>query len=165
MVKFSSTRRELTWKDNVVAVGNASAFVEPLEATALNNLALQVKLLIQVLQHSEGEPTPSMVDVYNLRFENWWDDTRDFLALHYKFNTLLDTPFWKTCREESDLGLLGEFVDFYRKNAERRCVSTRSRTAARFTVSRTSRRSCRLQGAVRQTRGMGEPMKKNAGAN
>jgi tryptophan halogenase len=116
VVKFTSTRRELTWKDNVVAVGNASAFVEPLEATALNNLALQVKLLIQVLQHSDGEPTSSMVGIYNLRFRNWWDDTRDFLALHYKFNTRLDTPFWQTCREETDLGLLGEFVDFYREN-------------------------------------------------
>ena len=120
IVKFTSGRRECTWKANVVAVGNASAFVEPLEATALNNLALQVKLLVQALQHSELDPTPSMVDIYNLRFRNWWDDTRDFLALHYRFNTRVQTPFWRACCEETDLGLLDGFVRFYRENGPTR---------------------------------------------
>ena len=120
VVKFTSGRREQTWKGNVVAVGNASAFVEPLEATALNNLALQIKLLIQVLEHSELAPTPSMIEIYNLRFRNWWDDTRDFLALHYRFNKRSETPFWRMCCEETDLGLLDPFVRFYRENGPTR---------------------------------------------
>ncbi len=120
VVKFTSGRRELAWKGNVVGIGNASAFVEPLEATALNNLALQLKLLAQVLEHSDGAPTESMRAIYNLRFANWWDDTRDFLALHYKFNTRLGTPFWKMCCEDTSLGLLEEFVRFYRENGPTR---------------------------------------------
>ncbi|MDX5404991.1 MAG: tryptophan 7-halogenase, partial [Bacteroidota bacterium] len=33
-----------------------------------------------------------------------WDDVRDFLAVHYRFNRKIDTPFWKHCREATDLG-------------------------------------------------------------
>jgi tryptophan 7-halogenase len=120
VVKFTSGRRELAWKGNVVGMGNAAAFVEPLEATALSNLSLQIKLLVQVLEQSDCEPTPTLRDIYNVRFANWWDDTRDFLALHYKFNTKLDTPFWQTCRAESDLGLLDDFVKFYQENGPTR---------------------------------------------
>lgn len=45
-----------------------------------------------------------------------WEAIRDFLALHYRFNTRLDTPFWRRCREETDIGALGPFLDFYREN-------------------------------------------------
>ncbi len=120
VVKFSSGRREVSWKGNVIGIGNASAFVEPLEATALNNLVLQLKVLAQILEHSACEPTPSMVGIYNLRSADWWDDTRDFLALHYRFNTRLQTPFWRMCCAETDLGLLDEFVRFYRENGPTR---------------------------------------------
>jgi tryptophan halogenase len=43
-----------------------------------------------------------------------WDDTRSFLALHYRFNNRLDTPFWKHCRANVPLHGVTELVDFYR---------------------------------------------------
>src|SRR4029450_8812171 len=53
---------------------------------------------------------------YNKRFALKWDNIRDFLAVHYKFNTGLDTPFWRECREKCDLAGAAEVVDFYREN-------------------------------------------------
>jgi hypothetical protein len=37
IVKFVSGRYEHAWRSNVIAIGNASGFVEPLEATAFGN--------------------------------------------------------------------------------------------------------------------------------
>ena len=37
------------------------------------------------------------VDVNNRYNARAWDDIRDFLAVHYKFNTRIDTPFWRAC--------------------------------------------------------------------
>ncbi len=116
VVRFRSGRQAELWKDNVVAIGNASGFVEPLEATALTIAVLHLKMLVQMLRHSELEPTPSLRAIYNKRATEQWDDTRDFLALHYRFNTTLDTPFWQTCRSECDLGELPGFVEFYQEN-------------------------------------------------
>jgi tryptophan halogenase len=42
-----------------------------------------------------------------------WDEIRDFIAIHYRFNTRLDTPFWDACRNETPLGRAKPLVDFY----------------------------------------------------
>ncbi len=116
VVKFRSGRRQDLWRGNVVAIGNAGGFVEPLEATALTVTAMHLKLLVQTLWHGQLEVTPTLRAAFNRVATSHWDDTRDFLALHYRFNTALDTPFWKTCRAEVDLGGVAEFVEFYREN-------------------------------------------------
>jgi tryptophan halogenase len=41
VVKFTSGRRARAWVGNVVAIGNANGFVEPLEATALELISTQ----------------------------------------------------------------------------------------------------------------------------
>jgi tryptophan halogenase len=116
VVKFRSGRQGEMWRGNVVAIGNAGGFVEPLEATALTIAAMQLKLLVHILRFGELNPPPTMRALYNRRTTEQWDDTRDFLALHYRYNTALDTQFWKTCREECDLGELPGFMEFYREN-------------------------------------------------
>src|SRR5437762_1078938 len=52
IVKFRSGRRERMWVGNVVGVGNASGFVEPLEATALAMIILQCRALADCLGES-----------------------------------------------------------------------------------------------------------------
>ena len=50
---------------------------------------------------------------HNKMIEKQWNNVRDFLALHYRFNDRLKTPFWKMCQHESPLGELAEYVRFY----------------------------------------------------
>ena len=45
-----------------------------------------------------------------------WDEIRDFLALHYRFNTRLDTPFWQHCRADVDVSGVQDLLDFYEEN-------------------------------------------------
>ena len=116
IVRFISGRYERAWVKNVVAIGNASGFVEPLEATALGAIAKQSRTLAETLFASDRQPRPTQVALYN-RFNGlFWDSIRGFLATHYKFNTRLDTPFWRHCREHTELANAEEIVHYYREN-------------------------------------------------
>lgn len=115
VVRFRTGRYERPWVQNVVAIGNASGFVEPLEATAIQVIGVQARLLAGTLAETDFAPPPVAVQLYNRFVGEVWDDIRDFLALHYRFNTRLETPFWKECRASVALGGAAEFVEFYRE--------------------------------------------------
>ena len=116
VIKFRSGRQRRLWVDNVVAVGNAAGFVEPLEATAIMMVCVQTRPLIDMLLVSALEPTESVREVYNTFAVTAWDEIRDFLAVHYHLNTRLDNPFWRHCRHDSDLSSIQPLLDFYRDN-------------------------------------------------
>jgi tryptophan halogenase len=116
VVKFRTGRFERLWVDNVVGMGNAVGFVEPLEATALQVICVEASTLADALIDSECAPTPTLVRLYNDYNTRAWDDIRDFLAVHYRFNTRLDTPFWRACRSDTRLHGASFLVDFYREN-------------------------------------------------
>jgi len=116
IVKFRSGRYRRMWVDNVVAIGNSGGFVEPLEATALMVVCAECQAIGESLAESAMEPTSSIRDFYNRHIADSWDEIRDFLALHYKVNTRLDTPFWRQCREDTELSRLDEFMEFYAQN-------------------------------------------------
>ena len=116
IVRFVSGRYRNVWVKNVVAVGNAGGFVEPLEATALGVIAGECSILTETLKELEGEATPSLLKQFNRHNALIWDDIRDFLSLHYRFNKRLDTPFWRHCWEATDLAGAAELVEVYREN-------------------------------------------------
>ncbi len=116
LVKFRSYRLARNWVGNVVGVGNASGFVEPLEATALGVICVQSRMLADTLIDSLQDPTPSMISINNELNGNNWDDVRDFLAIHYAYNTRLDTPFWQACRAETNIGDAKRLMEYYKEN-------------------------------------------------
>ena len=116
VVKFRSGRYARTWVGNVVGIGNAVGFVEPLEATALQVISIETSTLADSLIDCLCEPTPTMIDLYNRYNADQWDDIRNFLAIHYKYNTRLNTPFWQACRNDTALHGAQAIVDWYREN-------------------------------------------------
>ncbi len=116
VVKFGSGRYARNWIGNVVAVGNSVGFVEPLEATALQVISVQASTLADALIDSLCDPTPTLIELYNRYNAQAWDDIRDFLSVHYAFNTRLDTPFWRACRSDTQLHGAQFIVDFYKEN-------------------------------------------------
>ncbi len=116
VVKFRSGRYARHWVGNVVGIGNAVGFVEPLEATALQVICVEISTLADSLLDSQCEPNPTLARLYNDYNARAWDDIRDFLAVHYKFNTRLNTPFWQACRNDTALHGAEFLVDFYREN-------------------------------------------------
>lgn len=115
IVKFVAGRYARTWVGNVVGIGNSAAFVEPLEATALGSICMQAQLLAESLVESDRRLIPMHAALYNDRIARNTDSIRRFLAIHYKFNTLLDTPFWRECREKVDLAGAESMVDYYQQ--------------------------------------------------
>jgi len=114
IVKFISGRYERTWVKNVVALGNASGFVEPLEATSLAVLSSRCILLTELLIDADCRLAPALSNLFNQNNASIWDGIRDFLSLHYKFNTRLDTPFWQECRANINMASAQPVVEFYR---------------------------------------------------
>ncbi len=116
IVKFQSGRYRRMWVDNVVAIGNSSGFVEPLEATALMIVCAASQGLVSFLQNGGMTVTESMRKLYNRRIVGMWDDVRDFLGLHYRYNTRLDTPYWRQCWHETDLSGISDLLEYYEEN-------------------------------------------------
>lgn len=116
VVKFRTGCYKRQWVENVVAIGNAGGFVEPLEATALMIICGNIQMLMEILNRSLFQPTPGMRTILNQYTGKSWGDIRDFLAVHYQLNTALDTPFWQHCRADADLGGAAALVDFYQEN-------------------------------------------------
>ena len=74
----------------------------------------QLRFVTKALLDSEGEPPEAMRRYENHRYRARWDDVRDFLAVHYKYNHQSDSPFWQHARAETSLGDAQEFVDYVR---------------------------------------------------
>jgi len=114
-ISFPSGRLERHWVNNVVAIGNSSGFVEPIEATALLVVTDQLKYVSKALLDSYGDVPDMMRDRECERVRAVWDDICDFIVAHYKFNKHFDTPFWKQCRSELSLGSATEFYEYYKE--------------------------------------------------
>lgn len=116
VVKYRTGRYRRNWVGNVVGIGNAVGFVEPLEATALQVICVECMTLADSLVDSLCEPNSTLIELYNSYNAQAWDDIRDFLAVHYKFNTRLDNPFWRACRADTKLHGAEFLVRFYQEN-------------------------------------------------
>jgi tryptophan halogenase len=111
VIKFRTGRFERCWVENVLGLGNAYAFVEPLESTALMAVCTQCMMFCDLVKLAG--PSEQVRAVYNRSIGNYWDEIRSFLTLHFKLNTRLNTPYWIRCRQEADTPQLRPIVEFY----------------------------------------------------
>ena len=96
LVPFRTGRRLKAWNKNVVSLGLASGFIEPLESTSIHLTISAVVRLVQLFPF-DGI-SPSLVDLYNEVSRAEMEHVRDFIILHYHA-TQRDEPMWKACRE------------------------------------------------------------------
>ncbi len=115
-IRFKSGRYERGWVKNVVGLGNSSGFVEPLESTAILAFCLAIIDMTRILENTQCRPTPSWIDIYNQSHAHRWDAIRQFLAIHYRYNTRLNNEFWRACREKVNLAGVEKVVAFYQEN-------------------------------------------------
>lgn len=115
IIRFQTGMRRRSWVGNVIAIGNSSGFVEPLEATALAQIIYGASWLAHLLSDTQLNPQQKNIDDYNFNMQRAWEEIRDFLALHYRFNTLRDTEFWRHCHAETSLGSFEGFYHAYQE--------------------------------------------------
>lgn len=96
IVPFRTGRRLQAWNKNVVALGLASSFIEPLESTSIHMSLSAVTRLVQMFPHAGIDD--SMVERYNDLSRAELEHVRDFIIMHYHLNQR-DEPLWRECRE------------------------------------------------------------------
>lgn len=119
LLHFRPGRRREAWVGNVVALGNAYGFVEPLESTSLHMIALTTVLLVQHFPHgsTKARDEPTARRSFNRYIGDFWDELRWFLALHFKFNQRRDSEFWRACRADVDVSGAQVTLGLFRERA------------------------------------------------
>jgi tryptophan halogenase len=118
-LRFTTGMRKKFWNKNVVAIGLASGFMEPLESTSIYLTQSGILRLINMLperdQPGRGRPLQRAGQV-RIRAHP------QFLILHYHATERSDTPFWNYCRTmsipnqlEHVIGLFRDSGCFYRE--------------------------------------------------
>jgi tryptophan 7-halogenase len=103
------------WVGNTVAIGNSQGFVEPLESSGLLMITTALDLMVDALA---GYPdNQGVIECFNRRIAKLWDGLRWFLAMHYKFNRRLDTPFWRHAREDTDVSGAADTLELYKNSS------------------------------------------------
>jgi tryptophan halogenase len=97
LLKFTAGRRQKAWEHNVLALGLASGFLEPLESTSLHLVHSGIATLLSLFPDKHCHA--ALRNEYNRRFANEMERIRDFLILHYKLTQRQDSEMWRYCAD------------------------------------------------------------------
>jgi len=112
-LRFTTGRRKKAWNKNVVALGLASGFLEPLESTSIHLVHRGIAMLVKFFPDRSFEQAD--IDRYNKIFEFEFGRVRDFLVLHYT-HTERKGPFWEHCRNIPLTDGLEEKIELFRSH-------------------------------------------------
>lgn len=91
-IRIDAGRLDNSWIGNCCALGLASSFLEPLEATSIHGTIVQLLMLVNWLAEPDGRAK------FNAAAAMQVDDFRDFIRTHY-ISERRDSAFWRDVAE------------------------------------------------------------------
>lgn len=111
LLKFTSGKRRRLWDRNVIAIGLAGGFLEPLESTAIYLIQSGINRLMSLFPNASCDP--ALQTVYNEQSDFEYERIRDFIILHYHATERDDTEFWNYVRTMSVPDALKSCMDLF----------------------------------------------------
>lgn len=93
-VRIRHGKRKVAWKNNVIGVGLAYGFIEPLESTGLMTTHENILRLIELLSKRDGYVNKHDKDMYNFACDYEIESFKEFVSAHYGFSQREDTEYW-----------------------------------------------------------------------
>ena len=114
LIRYVTGRRRKAWDKNVIALGLASGFLEPLESTSIHLIQVGVTRLIKLFPF--GGQFEALSARFNTQSALELENIRDFIITHYKLTERDDTPFWRQCRDMKIPDSLAERLELFRES-------------------------------------------------
>jgi tryptophan halogenase len=112
VIPFTTGHRREFWKHNCLAIGLASGFVEPLEATSIHMIARGMDFFLRYFPDRNCDC--ALIREYNRRMLADYEEIRDFIILHYSATARDDSPFWQWCSNITLPDSLQERIELFK---------------------------------------------------
>lgn len=93
-IRYSSSKREVSWKKNCVAIGLSDGFLEPLESSGLYFIEIAVQAVGIMLDDYRVAPDATTRH-FNGIVNDLYEEILSFINLHYVISNRRDTEFWR----------------------------------------------------------------------
>jgi tryptophan halogenase len=96
-IKIKHGKHKKAWVKNVVGIGLAFGFLEPLESTGLMTTHENLIYLCDTIARRNQFISKFDVDSYNWTTDNMIEGMKNFITIHYTLSQREDTRYWYDC--------------------------------------------------------------------